>query len=59
MGSRFSRCFNLQGYIHVTETKEDIFEDFYGNNSFEEVDLDIDTVIYKNPKGKKQIDTEV
>jgi len=53
MGSRFSRCFNLQGYIHVTETKEDIFEDFYGDNSFDDVNLDIDTVIYKNPKGKK------
>jgi len=53
MGSRFSRCFHLQDYIQVSETKEDIYEDFYGNNSFEEVNLDIDAVIYKNPKGKK------
>ena len=53
MGSRFSRCIGLRSYIHVSETKEDIFEDFYGNNSFEDIKLDEDTLIYENPKGKK------
>ena len=53
MGLRFSRCFNLGGYTHVKESKEDIFEDFYGNGSFEDIDLNKDSLLYKNPKGKK------
>ena len=53
MGIRFSRCFGLGGYVRVLESNNDISEDFFGHDTFEDIDLDENTINYRNPKGKK------
>ena len=53
MGIRFSRCFGLDSYVRVLEPNREISEDFFGHGAFEDIDLDENTIEYRNPKGKK------